>query len=861
MESKPCSSKKCSLPTKVKHGWVVIHKANANNLKNVCLEFPKNQLIALTGLSGSGKSSIAVEVLGNESVRQLLSGYGLVSDHMTKANVGTILGLPAAITISQRVTETNPRSTVGTRTGVLAILRNMFAALGRQKCPNCGYVVKQPTLGKHKLIVTEAKEKNDTAKKKNATFFACQNCDTQIQKLEMAHFSFNSEQGVCHTCKGVGEIIDIHYDALLDPEKSIEQGAIKCWDTSTAQYYLPVLEAASKHYQIKFNKHSLLKDYSSAMRMLLLYGINHPEFKQAHKGIKAPKKVSQGKYEGLITQLLAQIKKQPELTDTVYEDYIIRKLCSECQGTRLSQMGREASIADKTIVDVTHLSLIDLYEWLQGLTSLLDDDEIQTYAAFSDSLMERAYGLIEVGLEYLSLERALPTLSGGESQRLRLAAAIGASALSGILYILDEPTTGLHPSDTEKLLTILRKIQSNDNTIMLIEHDPEVIAQADYIIEVGPGRGKEGGEIVAYGSPEQIKRASNSKIAPHLGMQSLNLSAPKKQSEEFLTVYNACENNLKNIDVRIPLNRLVVFTGVSGSGKSTFLFSILDNIVRKRLNKAACLPGKYSKVEGLEHIDQIVTVNQSTIGSSKSTRSNVATYTKLFDLIRKLFASLSAAKNHQYTVNSFSFNTSEERCENCAGEGVIYIDMSFMPDVEMTCPVCQGQRFNDELLTVRFEGYNISEILCLTVNEAVSVFANQQKIIEVLQLMQRVGLGHLTLGQATSSLSGGEAQRIKLAKELSRANKKHVLYLLDEPTTGLHPDEIEELLTILQELVQHGNSVVLIEHNLQIIANADYIIDFGPKGGSAGGEIVAQGTPQQIYDNPESLTGRSLHSF
>ena len=856
-----CTSTKCSFSVTSEHGQIIVHGAYANNLKGVCFKLPKNKLVALTGLSGSGKSSIAVDVLGNESVRQLLSGYGLVTDHIPKASVGTILGLSPAITISQRVTDFNPRSMVGTKTGIATLLRNLFATIGHQHCSSCGVDVKQPLLGKHKLttIETEGKGTTSSAKKKKRSFFECPGCGEQLEKLQMSHFSFNTASGACESCKGMGEAVEVDIASLFDEDKPITKGGVRFWDESTANYYASVIEAASKHYNFSFYLTLPIKSFTQEMRDFLMYGVTYPDFIKRYKGIKLPKKVGEGKFEGIVSYIMARYKSNPAKAPDDIKKFIVRKSCPACNNTRLGKIGRKVTVAGKTIIDVTSFSLSKFLEWLQVLEQILLKDELQAFNALSHGLIERTSSLIDVGLYYLSLDRSIPSLSAGEAQRLRLAAALGSSALTGVLYILDEPTTGLHPHDTAKLLRTLRKIQENDNTVLVIEHDLDVIKNADYIIDVGPGRGTQGGEIVVAGTSDEVTACAKSVTGQHLARKTaVKFEPPRSGDGNTITVRGACANNLQNIDISIPTQQFVVLTGVSGSGKSTFLFGILDKVMRSHLNRASETPGKHTSVEGLDNVNRVVTVNQSTIGSSKSSRSNVATYTKLFDFIRDIFASLPESKNRHYTANTFSFNTSDERCENCSGAGVVQVDMSFMPGVEMDCPACGGMRFNDDLLEVKFQGYNIAKILDMTVSEAIEVFNQKKKIFDILNIMKRVGLEHLKLGQSTSSLSGGEAQRIKLASELSKTGKAKTLYLLDEPTTGLHPEEVKTLLIILKELVSKGNTVIVIEHNIDAMCRADTIIDFGPGGGVEGGTIVAQGTPQEVAANEVSLTGQSL---
>lgn len=807
----------CALPVNQDLNKIIVHGAKEHNLKNICFEIPKGKLIALTGPSGSGKSSIAVEVLQKECLRLLLESLGMTTDHLSKAKVDHIMGLSPSIGITQRVTDFNPRSTVGTKTGILTILRNLFASIGQQCCDGCGKTVKQP-LKNQTVVEGEGKNKR--------SFFDCPHCGHRLEKLKMAHFSLNAASGACGACKGVGEIFRVDIDQVLDEEKAIGNGGVKVWDKATAAYYEGVIQAASKHFDLALDTSIAIGDFTEKQKEFLLYGVV--------KGHKAPKKVSEGKFEGVIAQVLSRYKK-----------YVIHEPCLECQNGGLGKIGRGVTIGGKTIVEVAAMDLSKLLEWINGLESQLE--EVQVLAALSTALIERTSNLIEVGLGYLTLDRPLPTLSVGESQRLRLASVIS-SGLTGVLYVLDEPTTGLHPHDTAKLLKTLRTIQEAGNTVLVIEHDPEVIKNVDFIIDVGPGGGSKGGKIVVAGTPAQVMACKESVTGKYLMMKPF-MELPRKKSDKKLTIRGAREHNLKGVDVSIPINQLVVLTGVSGSGKSTFLFEILDKVARGEAAKCVC-------VEDSHHFNRVVTIDQITIRKTQSARSNVATYTKLFDLIRDLFA-----KTSGLGADKFSFNASDQRCENCNGAGVVAIDMAFMPDVEMECPVCNGMRFNEEILSVKFKGHHIADVLELTVSDAMGLFHEFPPIFNLLDLMQQVGVDYLTLGQSTSTLSGGEAQRIKLATELSKSGKESTLYLLDEPTTGLHPHEVEKLLDILQKLVSKGNTVVVIEHHLEAICRADTIIDFGPGGGIRGGEIVAMGSPQEIAANTNSLTGVCLRTY
>ncbi len=856
-----CSSA-CGLPVDGDLTKVIVHGAREHNLKSICFEIPKGKLVALTGPSGSGKSSIAVEVLQKECLRQYLESLGMTTDHLAKAKVDSILGLSPAIGVSQRVTDFNPRSTVGTRTGILTILRNLFASIGRQPCAGCGKRVKQPLQDRSKLTTIEVEEKTgSSAKKKTKSYFDCPHCGRSLEKLEMAHFSFNAAVGACEVCKGMGELIGVDIPHLLDEEKTIKKGGVSFWDEAVAEYYEGVIQAAAKHYYFPFDTSLPIRNYTKEQRDFLLYGVAFPEFVKAHKNIKEPKKVSDGKFEGIIPYLLARYKNNPHKLPNGIKKYISREPCRACRNARLGKIGREATIHGKTIIDVAGLNLGELLVWMDALDNPISKDEAQVFAALSHALKERTSHVIEVGLDYLTLDRPLPSLSAGESQRLKLACVLG-SGLTGVLYVLDEPTTGLHPRDTAKLLKTLRRIQEAGNTVLVIEHDLDIIRAVDYIIEVGPGGGSKGGEIVVAGTLAEVMACPTSITGKYLARKAMaGRSSPRFCEAKVLAIQGASEHNLKNIDVNIPVNRFVVMTGVSGSGKSTLLFDILDKAARKYFNHASIEPGKHLSIDGLHHFDRVVAVDQATIRKTQSSRSNVATYTKLFDLIRDLFASTPDAKMRGFGADRFSFNTSDQRCKNCNGAGVIAIDMAFMPDVETECPVCDGMRFNEELLSVKFHGHNIANILEMTVSDAIAVFREHRNIFAFLDLMKQVGLEYLTLGQSTSTLSGGEAQRIKLAAELSKSGKESTLYLLDEPTAGLHPQEVEKLLRILRQLVSKGNTVVAIEHHVDAMIEADTMIDFGPGGGISGGEIVAVGTPREVAANQDSFTGECLKAY
>lgn len=850
---------KCGITGTQDINKIIVHGAKEHNLKNICLQIPKGKLIALTGPSGSGKSTIANDILQKECIRQYLESLGMTTDHIEKAKVDSIMGLSPSIGVSQRVADFNSRSTVGTKTGILTILRNLYATLGNQICNNCTNFVKPPLQDKSKLTTIEI-EDNSSTKKRKKSYFECMHCKQQLEKLTMGHFSFNSADGACDACKGAGEKISVDISRLLDFEKTVKNGGVNFWDESIAKYYESIIASASKYYNFAFDPEALIKNYSKEQLNFLLYGISFPDFANRYKNIKAPKKVSEGNFEGVIPALLKLYKKNPAKSSNDIKKYILSEPCTECENSGLAILGRQVTVNGKTLIEIVQLSLTDLLKWIEELYKQIPKEELQILRAFSGALKDRISNLIEVGLHYLTLDRTLPTLSTGESQRLRLANLLG-SGLTGVLYVLDEPTTGLHPYDTSKLLKTIKMIQEAGNTVLVIEHDVEIIKNADYIIDMGPSGGSNGGEIIVSGTPEEIMACNKSITGKYLDKKMNFEPNPTSTKNKTLIIRGASQHNLKNIDVTIPINKFIAITGVSGSGKSTFVFDILDKIARKYFNNANEIPGKYSSIEGLDNFNRIVTVDQVTIGNSKSTRSNVATYTKLFDKIRDLFASLPKAKNLGFDAETFSFNTSPKRCQNCNGAGAIEVDMTFMPDIEKECPSCDGARFDEELLTVKYKGYNIADILNLTVSEAIAIFNEEKKISAFLNLMKEVNLEYLKLGQSTSTLSGGEAQRIKLASELAKSETGKTLYLLDEPTTGLHSHEVEKLLNILRKLVAKGNTVVVIEHNLDVICKADMIVDFGPGGGIAGGKILATGTVQEVISNADSFTGKSLKDF
>ncbi|SIQ03877.1 excinuclease ABC subunit UvrA [Halanaerobium kushneri] len=832
--------------------YIEINGACENNLKNISLRIPKYKMVVLTGLSGSGKSSLAMDTLQKECQRQYMESMGKVTDSLSKPKVDSIKGLSPSISVGQYNNNKNPRSTVGTVTEIYTYIRVLFAKLGERPCPNCGKIIK-PTFEQDEEVEIWDDELGDEK-------VVCSNCKEDLEKLTMAHFSFNKQKGVCQKCKGLGLVTEVDLDSILDEEKNILEGAVSEWKGWQIEYNADVLQAAAEHYGFSFDPKKAVKDYNEVQRDLLLHGVKSEEFKEHFPDIKAPKKVGDGNFKGIVTRILENYS---ESTDNPkkrkkLKKKLIQKECPKCKGTKLREESRLVEVNNTVITSLFKFSLNDLLNWLKELEDNISKASLAVVRPIIDDLLERIKGLIDVGLDYLNIDRPAVSLSGGEAQRLRLASLLG-SGLTGVLYILDEPTAGLHRRDTDKLIKVLKQLRNRGNTILVIEHDIDFIKKADYIIDIGPEAGENGGEVVATGSLEEVIKSEKSITASYLtGDKKARYIKTNSRAinRDCLRIEKASEHNLKEITVDIPLNNLVSITGVSGSGKSTLVFDILDKAIRRKFYDSSEMPGKYNKISGIEKINKVITVDQSQIG--RMSRSNIATYTDIFTTIRKLFSNLEQAKNKGLSSKHFSFNSSGGRCKKCKGLGVINLDMHFLPDAQVTCPVCHGKRFKKDILEVKYRDYNISEILNLTVNQAISIFEDEKKIIDKLLLMSEIGLGYLRLGQPTTTLSGGEAQRIKLTKELGKNSNGNTLYLLDEPTTGLHPHDIDELFILLNKLVNRGNTVVVIEHNLDLIARSDWVIDLGPEGGKNGGYIVAEGTPEQVMKNNQGYTGKYL---
>jgi excinuclease ABC subunit A len=835
---------------------ISIRNARLHNLKNVNLEIPKNQFVVLTGLSGSGKSTLAFDLLNKEGQRQYMESLGMVTSGLTRPPVDSIVGLSPSISVDQHLTNHSPRSTVGTTTEIFTYLRVLYARLGHRPCPNCGKDVPPPT------SESQAEDWQDESDESPDETYPCPHCGAEIPEMGMANFSFNKPAGACPTCTGLGVLRQVIVSRVIDESKSIPENAITGWIEFHINYYSQILKNAGNHFGFEFDPTKAIKDYTPVEHDLLLYGTESPQFRRHFPNIKPPTVTAQGRFEGVVTNL--QRRYDEHTTNTTYrekmEGLFTSQPCPNCEGTRLLPESRAVSVAGKSIISISQLPLNELDAWLKSLPSHFSPEEMLIAHPILDDLYERTRRLLEVGVGYLTLERSSPTLSAGEAQRLRLAALLG-SGLTGVLYILDEPTIGLHPHDTHRLINILRRLRDLGNTVLVVEHDLDVIKAADYLVDMGPGAGKYGGQIVAAGTPDEVSRTKGSLTGAFIA-KTMTVPLPEHRrgpEQAALTIRGARQFNLKDLTVRIPLGLLVAVTGVSGSGKSSLIFDILDLAARQRLNGASELPGEHDSITGWEYIDKVITIDQNHIG--RIPRSNAATYSDIFTPIREAFAATPDAKQNHISARHFSFNVPGGRCERCEGAGTLAVKMHFLPDVEVRCPACHGRRFKRETLAVKYKGYDISQVLNMTIEEALALFSDVPAATSRLKVMSDVGLGYLQLGQPATTLSGGEAQRVKLAKELGRRSTGRTLYLLDEPTTGLHPADTARLLLVLQRLVQAGNSIIVVEHNLDIVKAADWVIDLGPEGGLAGGQLIAEGTPEAVAKVKESHTGQCLRGW
>lgn len=850
------------------YDYITIKGARENNLKNISLEIPKNKLVVLTGLSGSGKSTIAFDTLQKECQRQYMESLGLGTDFISKPKVDTITGLSPSISIDQHLTNRNPRSTVGTVTEIYTYLRVLFSKLGKRDCPKCGKIIELEFENDSVEIwdrdtedIDEGDTKNNKSSDDNMDFVntvSCPNCANQVPELTMSSFSFNKPQGACPTCTGLGIINDADISMLIDSEKSIEEYAITGWDVHYVKRNKQVFDNASKHYGFTLDVTVPVKELGQVEMDFLLYGAHSPRFMKHFPNVKPPSTVTKGAFEGVVTNILRRYSEganDPKYREKI-EKYLIQQVCPDCEGNKLRKEIQKVIVDDTTIIEASKMSLDRLREWIIGLKDSVTDEGMKIVKPIVEDVSERLKRLIDVGVGYLTLDRSAPTLSAGEAQRLRLALLLG-SGLTGVLYVLDEPTTGLHARDTERLIKVLKQLRDSGNTILVIEHDMELVKACDHVIDIGPGAGENGGEVVAFGTPSEVAKCEKSITGKYLSETKITIEESKRKGNgRLISIKGARENNLKNIDVDIPLGMFVALTGVSGSGKSTLLLSTLGPVARNYFNQKNEVVGKHDRVEGLEHVDKIITIDQIPIG--RTARSNSATYTDVFTPIREIYAKSAEAKKRKLKAKHFSFNVKGGRCEKCQGAGVLTINMNFLPEVQVRCPVCHGKRFRREVLAVKYKDKSIADVLNMTIDEAIDLFKDEKIIYDRLLLLEEVGLGYLKLGQPANTLSGGEAQRLKLAKELGKRGKGHTLYLLDEPTTGLHPQDVLKLTSLLERLVDAGNTVVVIEHNLDVIGRVDWIIDFGPEGGNGGGKIVAKGNIKQVLDNKQSMTVKQL---
>ena len=841
---------------------ITIRGARLHNLQAVSLVIPKHQVVVLTGVSGSGKSTLGLDILYKEGQRQYLAALGLVAFGLTRPPVDAITGLSPTVSIDQRPANRSPRSTVGTGTDVYTYLRVLFARLGRRPCPRCGHDL-APGCDPSRSGGPAGVGMDEDASDPEATM-PCPHCGAPIPDLGMAHFSFNKPAGACPTCTGLGVVQQVSLARLVDDRRSLLDGAVVGWEARpNLNYHVATLLAAAKHYGFEFDPSLAVKDYTPPQRDLLLYGVDGPLFRRHFPDTRPPGTVRAGRFEGITNNVLRRYAEHvhAHVDDSEYhdrlEEFLVERTCPDCLGARLRPESRAVTVDGQTIVEISSLPLSDLGTWLDRLPGRLDAAERGIAGPVLTELHEGIARLLEVGAGYLALARRSPTLSAGEAQRLRLASLLG-SELSGLLYIFDEPTIGLHHRDTIRLIRVLHRLRDLGNTVLVIEHDLEVIAAADYVIDFGPGAGRHGGRVVAAGTPTEVAVSPGSITGDYLAGRA-SISVPQRRrspTDKVLTISGAREHNLRDLTVSVPLGLLVAVTGVSGSGKSSLVFDIIGRALRQRLAGADEPPGAHAGLSGWENIDRVVIVDQHQLG--RLPRSNAATYADAFAPIRAAFAATPEARQRGLSARHFSFNVPGGRCERCEGMGILTVKMQLLPDVEVRCPACRGRRFTGETLAVRYRDHDISQVLDLTVDEALALFGDVPDAHLRLQVLSDVGLGYLQLGQPATTLSGGEAQRVKLAKELGRRAGGHTLYLLDEPTTGMHLSDIAQLLLVLQRLVDTGNTVLMVEHNLECVKVADWVIDLGPEGGAAGGSLIAAGTPEQVARTTGSYTGEGL---
>ncbi len=818
---------------------IFISGVREGNLKNISLEIPRDKLIVFTGLSGSGKSTLAIDVVFQECQRQYLEAMGLQG--INKPKIDFIRNVSPAIMITQTEANKNPRSTVGTLTDIYTDLRMVYEKLGVRVCPNCNIVIS----------AAECKEEVEKIDGNFKVFMYCNHCNYRMEKLTRTHFSYNTREGACKTCEGFGKVLTINKARTIHKFLSLEDGAVDFWEQKYKEYQIQSLYNAFRHYNIPVPENTPVEDFNDIQNSILFYGVEDDYVKENFPNVRPPKTVAAGKFEGIFPTLWRRLSDKDGDSKQL-NTYFDLDICTDCMGERLGKLSRSVTVENIRLPELSLLSLEELYTWIQKIENSLTEHNRNLVESYLLDLKTKIQRILNVGLGYLSLDRQTITLSGGELQRLKLAAALD-SDLTGIIYILDEPTIGLHPKDTEGMLAILKKLRDLGNTVIVIEHDPDIMHEADYIVDIGPGSGKHGGEIIGTGTLEALKQQEASITGSYLKkmkQERKNFSeGTRKGTGDAIKVTNANLHNLKNIDVAFPVGCLVSVTGVSGSGKSTLVFEVLAGAMGKKHTTR-------NIVLGIDQFEQIVTIEQSAI--TKMKRSNVATYSEVYTEIRKIFGGLEEAIDKGLSAKHFSFNIPGGRCENCEGLGYVVSNMLFFKDIEITCPICGGKQFNEKVLSVKYKGYTIKDILQMSVEDALCVFRKQPKIERILRLLQDVGLGYLELGQSLTTLSGGEGQRLKLAKELISNTGKHSLYLMDEPTTGLHPIDVENFLILLNRIVDSGNTVIVVEHNQQVIKASDWIIDLGPEGGLNGGQVVYTGTPSEMLKNGTTITAESL---
>ena len=935
--------------------YIKIRGANEHNLKNISVDIPRNELVVLTGLSGSGKSSLAFDTIYAEGQRRYMESLSSYArqflGQMEKPDVESIEGLSPAISIDQKSTNRNPRSTVGTVTEIYDYMRLLYARIGIPHCPKCGREIKKQTVdqmvdqimelpertriqllapmvrgrkGRHEKVLEQAKksgyvrvridgnlhelteeiqlEKNikhnieivvdrlvvkegiekrladsiETVMKLSGGLmildvfdgdpvnfsqsFSCPDCGISIEEVEPRSFSFNNPFGACPECFGLGYKMEFDEDLMIpDKSLSIKEGAIAVlgWQSCAKEgsFSRAILDALAKEY--KFDLDTPFEDYPKEIHDILIYGTQGKKVAVHYTGQRGTG-VYDVAFEGLIENVNRRYRETfSQASKAEYETFMRITPCTACHGKRLKKESLAVTVGGKNIFDATDMSIVKFKEFIDGLE--LSEMQKMIGEQILKEIRARIMFLIDVGLDYLSLSRATGTLSGGEAQRIRLATQIG-SGLVGVAYILDEPSIGLHQRDNDKLLKTLTHLRDLGNSVIVVEHDEDTMMAADCIVDIGPGAGEHGGKVVAVGTAEEIMKCEDSITGAYLsGRRSIPVPSERRQPTGWLKVRGARENNLKNVDVDIPLGVMTCVTGVSGSGKSSLVNEILYKSLAKKLNRARTIAGAHDGIDGVDQLDKIIAIDQSPIG--RTPRSNPATYTGVFDLIRDLFAATPDAKAKGYSKGRFSFNVKGGRCEACSGDGIIKIEMHVLPDVYVPCEVCGGKRYNRETLEVKYKGKSIYDVLNMTVEEALKFFENVPSISRKIATLNDVGLSYIRLGQPSTELSGGEAQRIKLATELSRRGTGRTIYVLDEPTTGLHFADVHKLVEILRRLSEGGNTVVVIEHNLDVIKTADYIIDMGPEGGDRGGTVIAKGTPEQVAESPVSYTGRYVKKY